>query len=38
MRRNRSSAHAYLIGINACDATHGMNGVVLEGAHGRFSV
>jgi hypothetical protein len=38
MKRNRSSVHDCLIGINASDATRGMNGVVLEGVQGRFSV
>lgn len=38
MKRNPSSARIRLTGINATEATQGMNGVVLEGVQGRFSV
>ncbi|MGF7192049.1 hypothetical protein JOE11_005126 [Robbsia andropogonis] len=38
MRWAPSTAQTCLTGINATEATHGMNGVVLEGTQGRFSV
>ena len=38
MKRNPLSTCIRLTGISATKATQGMNGVVLEGVQGRFSV